>query len=198
MEGQFYPCANANLTWEESWTVATNQNRFKSKFQCLNACGCALVHSVVVLPSLSHPHSGVVSDGERCLADPEMTTRAYEQLKPLSIQQCFQKTTKFYFDVSKGKCLPFLYRGCHATNNFFQSSSQCAASCASETTLESSRNCLKPKDEGWCTRSAVVFSEDEKSCKNQTFRYCQEWENNWTSKLDEFGSIEGCSAACSK
>uniref|UniRef100_A0AC35TK88 BPTI/Kunitz inhibitor domain-containing protein n=1 Tax=Rhabditophanes sp. KR3021 TaxID=114890 RepID=A0AC35TK88_9BILA len=50
---------------------------------------------------------------------------------PLSVGTCSAHRTRFYFDSNAGKCKNFLFSGCGANNNNFQSLASCQANCQS-------------------------------------------------------------------
>ncbi|XP_013110808.2 PI-stichotoxin-She2a-like [Stomoxys calcitrans] len=49
--------------------------------------------------------------------------------QPLVIGNCFAAFQRFGFDASRGQCVQFLYGGCGANANNFETYQQCQATC---------------------------------------------------------------------
>ncbi|KAK6181009.1 hypothetical protein SNE40_008958 [Patella caerulea] len=48
---------------------------------------------------------------------------------------CKDTITRFYFDTTNGKCLPFSYSGCGGTENNFRTIQECLSNCATRMRL---------------------------------------------------------------
>ncbi|XP_065322077.1 uncharacterized protein LOC135929428 isoform X2 [Gordionus sp. m RMFG-2023] len=106
---------------------------------------------------------------------------------PLSIGNCIQNLTRYFFDSSKGKCLGFYYTGCNGNANNFLYNDHCERTCRTDSFFP----CLLPVEIGNCSHyeTKYFFSPITSRCEGFIYSGC-------SGNANRFSTLEECASLC--
>lgn len=117
---------------------------------------------------------------------------------PKTTGPCKAAFKRFYYNIDKNLCEPFIYGGCQGNENNFQTLNECQLKCFSEERILNqvgelgiSSYCLYPPESGPCKAYFVRYYYDDIAGKCENFVYggCGGNENN-------FEDFSSCMQAC--
>ncbi|XP_011689368.1 PREDICTED: papilin isoform X5 [Wasmannia auropunctata] len=104
---------------------------------------------------------------------------------------CMEKQSRWYFDQSENRCMPFYYTGCNGNKNNFESRDACESDCPSKIEQDV---CLLPALLGECRNYTQRWYYDsyEQHCRQFYYGGCGGNENNFVTEHD---CVNRCEAA---
>ncbi|KAI5748262.1 hypothetical protein M8J77_023592 [Diaphorina citri] len=111
-----------------------------------------------------------------------------ECLLPRAPGSCSNKISRWYFDQSQNRCMPFYFTGCDGNGNNFESRQACETSCPPRVAKDI---CLQPAVIGDCANYVLTWYYDSLEARCRQFYYggCGGNQNNFMTE-------EACQARC--
>ncbi|XP_029372903.1 papilin-like isoform X2 [Echeneis naucrates] len=114
---------------------------------------------------------------------------------PMKVGSCRAAFPKFYYDVTSQRCRSFIYGGCNANANNFESREACEAACNGVTVMSADQyteSCEVEPQVGPCKAAFHhwYYNSKTKKCEPFIFGGCRGNKNNYISK-------ESCMETCS-
>ncbi|XP_077270107.1 proteoglycan-like sulfated glycoprotein papilin isoform X5 [Temnothorax americanus] len=96
---------------------------------------------------------------------------------------CMEKQSRWYFDQSENRCMPFYYTGCNGNKNNFESRDACESDCPPKIEQDI---CLLPALLGECHNYTQRWYYDsyEQHCRQFYYGGCGGNENNFVTEQD--------------
>ncbi|KAM9853333.1 kunitz-type protease inhibitor 2 [Aulostomus maculatus] len=202
-----------------------NTNNFVTQEECKAACGGVtgpVLPDGSTPPPSDHPakaprmapplttgavESELTATESAAAQEKEMTAEEYSELCEAEPQPgpCRAAFKRWYYDSKTGSCQTFIYGGCSANRNNYESEEICMNTCT-VTVLPSSKKvsadsedygsyrevCLAAPESGPCRAAFSMFYYDQDSGTCQTFIY-----GGCRGNLNRHSSMEDCLARCS-
>ncbi|CAK9814021.1 Ppn [Anthophora quadrimaculata] len=104
-------------------------------------------------------------------------------LLPRAEGNCGEKQSRWYFDPSENRCMPFYYTGCGGNKNNFESRAACETDCPTKIEQDT---CLLPALLGECHNYTQRWYYDsyEQQCRLFYYGGCGGNENNFVNEQD--------------
>ncbi|KAF3430423.1 hypothetical protein E2986_10746, partial [Frieseomelitta varia] len=104
-------------------------------------------------------------------------------LLPRAEGNCGEKQSRWYFDQSENRCMPFYYTGCGGNKNNFESRDACESDCPAKIEQDT---CLLPALLGECHNYTQRWYHDsyEQQCRQFYYGGCGGNENNFITEQD--------------
>lgn len=130
-----------------------NENRFETEEDCSARC----------------------LDGEEQPAEPD-TSKCY---RPAEAGNCYERTSRWYYNHQEGHCDEFIYTGCGGNDNNFASEEECQNACDAVADT-----CALPPIAGNCNDISTRWYFDRSSgrCSEFEFTGCRGNRNNFVSE----------------
>ncbi|XP_065171313.1 papilin-like isoform X3 [Atheta coriaria] len=108
---------------------------------------------------------------------------------PRAQGNCEGRDSRWYFDASEKRCMPFYYTGCEGNRNNFISQDQCEADCPREIQKDM---CHLPAEIGDCAdyKERWYYNTAEKQCRQFFYGGCAGNGNNFATEQECLGRCQ--------